>query len=317
MSADSLKLSVVVLSFNQLSYLQKLIPQLLEQDLNPADYEIIIVDGGSTDGTHEWMKVLQANNLKIEVVSEKLNRSQTRNIGIRKSIGDVVVMLDGDHTVQRDFLSIHRERHEAEKCTLVGWSQFAERRGYCALNHYLNNGGGAKLGTDNPLPGRYFLTRNCSVRKDLLFEIGLFDEGFSAWGGEDLEIGIRLEKSGIPIYWEPRALAIHHHHRPLGALMKNLHRYGKDGIPLLLEKHPALFEQLNLDHTLPNPFGFSRYGKLHRLFMRLIMTAPVYAVAFIIAETFKQYHLPRVLFDYLHLRQYTHGYRQHLRTITG
>ena len=129
--------------------------------------------------------------------------------------------------------------------------------------------------------------------RDLLFEIGLFDERFRAWGGEDLDLGVRLEQSGVPLYGEPRALAIHHHLRPLNELLDNLYVYGRDGIPVLLQRHPQLFRELNLHHLFPAPPGSSGTGALHRAIMRLLMTAPVYYPLRAVANLLRRQHLPR------------------------
>ncbi len=316
MADRPLTLSVVVISFNQADFLRRLVGQLLEQDYDPTACEIIVVDDGSTDGSREWLRSQRDPRVKPLFGEKDRGRSASRNTGIRAATGEIVVMIDGDHTVQRDFLAIHAARHARERCVVVGLSHFADHPDFRALNHYLNHGGASKRSPDAPLPGRYFLTRNCSVPRDLLHEIGLFDERFRAWGGEDLDLGVRLERSGVPIYGEPRALAVHHHLRPLNALLANLYIYGRYGIPVLLERHPQLFRELNLHQVFPAPDGLS-LSFLRRAALRLLMTAPVYYPLRATANLLRRHRLPRALFDYLHLRQYTRGYRHSLKAPRG
>jgi len=315
MDSRRLTLSVVVISWNQLSLLQQLVHQLLEQSLSRDRYEIIIVDDGSTDGSRAWLQTLPATDVRVLLGTEDRGRAASRNSGIRAAQGDAVVMIDGDHSVRADFLAIHAARHEPERCVIVGKSDFADERELRALNHYLNHGGATKLPEGARLPGRYFLTRNCSVPRDLLFEVGLFDERFRVWGGEDLDLGVRLEQSGVPIYGEPRALAIHHHHRSLEDLLKQLFLYGRHSVPLLLEKHPQLFQQLNLDHAVSSPTVPARFGVLHRVSFKVAFSEPVYRAVVASASIYRRSRLPRAIFDYLHLRQYTRGYQEHLRSI--
>lgn len=312
MDVPRLKLSAVIISWNQLAFLKTLVDQLLNQDYPSDCYEIIVVDDGSTDGSREWLK--QSNDHRVIPVlgDSDSGRAASRNRGIRIAQGDIVVMVDGDHTIDRNFLSVHARRHAAERCIIVGKSDFAEQPEYTAINHYLNNGGAAKLPENSRLPGRYFLTRNCSVPHDLLLQIGLFDERFSTWGGEDLDLGIRLQATGVPIYGEPQALAIHHHFRDLCSLMNNIYRYGHDGIPLLLEKHPQLFAELNLDRVFTLQGYGSRHDRITQWIMRSLMTSPIYRLCLWIGVCLRRHKLPRLLFDYLHLRQYSRGFMDYL-----
>jgi len=313
MDTRRLTLSVVVISWNQLALLQRLVNQLLKQSFERGRYEIIVVDDGSTDGSREWLQSLPAADVRVVLGAKDRGRAASRNVGIRAAQGDVVVMIDGDHTVEPDFLTIHAARHERQRCVIVGKSDFAEHRETRALNLYLNRGGAAKLPPDSPLPGRYFLTRNCSAPRDLLLQVGLFDERFRVWGGEDLDLGVRLEESGVPIFGEPRALAIHHHHRSLPDLLEQLVIYGRESIPILLKRHPRLFCELNLDRSFTADATPSRFGPLYRFVFRLWASEGVYQVVLALANLCRRERLPRAIFDYLHLRQYTRGYGQYLR----
>lgn len=313
MAQQTLTLSVVVISWNQKEFLHALVQQLLEQDFDPARYEIIVVDDGSTDGSREHLRSLTDPRVKPVFGDKNLGRSASRNEGIRAATGDIVVMIDGDHTVQRNFLSLHAERHSRERCVIVGKSDFVDQPKFRALNEYLNGSGAKKLPLNARLPGRYFLTRNCSLPRDVLLEVGLFDESFLAWGGEDLDLGVRLEKSGFPIYGEPRALAIHHHLRPLNDLLRQMRVYGREGIPVLLSRHPQLFHELNLDKALPPSSGSHRTARLKRGVVRFFLTAPFYFAVRAVANCLRRYRLPRVIFDYLHFRQYTCGYIDQLK----
>lgn len=314
MADKKVTLSVVLISWNQLDFLRRLVRQMLDQDYDPADYEVIIVDDGSADGTQEWLQEQADPRLVILLSKDMCGRSTSRNRGVLKARGKIIVMLDGDHTVNRDFLSIHAARHREKLCAIVGKSDFADHPDFVALNHYLNNGGAVKLPHDAPLPGRYFLTRNCSVPKEILLKIGLFDDRYHVWGGEDLDIGAKIEDAGIPIYGESNALAVHHHLRPLHDLLDNLYEYGRLGVPHILDRHPRMFQELNLDRLLPNPFEGDRFSNLQRLLHRLFMLLPFYVCIKFIANLFRRHKLPRWIFDYLHLRQYGFGYIASLKS---
>jgi glycosyltransferase involved in cell wall biosynthesis len=308
-----LTLSIVVISWNQQAEIKRLVGQLLDQDYPASHYEIVIVDDGSTDGTREWLKELHSPRVKAILGEVDRGRAASRNAGIRAAQFDIVIMIDGDHTIERDFLLRHVDRHRHQRCAVVGRSQFADHEEYRAINAYLNESGAAKLPPETKLPGRYFLTRNCSIPRDVLEIVGDFDERFTSWGGEDLDLGIRIEEAGIPIYGEPRALAWHHHWRPVRALLANMNSYGRDAVPILLEKHPQLFAELNLDHVLTWG-GRSRYSFIHRFIMRVLLSAPISWTLRTLVQVLKDHRLPRWLFDYLHFRAYARGFMDRLRS---
>ncbi|MCB9357251.1 MAG: glycosyltransferase [Calditrichaeota bacterium] len=305
-----MRFSIVVISFNQLDFIKRLTSQLLNQGFPTAEYEIVLVECASTDGTCEWLSGVIDSRMRPLVLDVPSNRSFARNRGIEAARGDIVVMVDGDHTVQDNFLEAHWKLHEQRECAVVGKSDFAESKAHAALNAYLNGGGAAKLPTGSSLPGRYFLTRNCSVPKRILLQIGMFDESFDRWGGEDLDLGVRIENAGVPIYASTEALAIHHHFRSLDELMTTVRAYGRDGVPLLLRKHPRLFRELNLDRSLANPFEPNRTPTPVRALFRVAFLAPVYWIILAMARMLSRVRLPRSVLDYLHLRQYTIGFME-------
>ena len=287
--------SVLVTSFNQKAILQKLLPQLFAEEYPKELFDVVVIDAGSNDGTRDWLASLRNPNLRITLQPYSSQRSLTRNQGIRSSQADILIMLDGDHTIEKGFVLRHVRHHQERDCVVIGQSEFSPHWRYRALLKYLNTRGARKLPTNQLLPGRYFLTRNCSMPRKLFEKIGLFDENFTGWGGEDLELGVRFEEAGIPIIFEPRANAIHHHHRSLNSLLNNLRIYGEKSIPLLLEKHPQLYRELNLH-------------QLEKRSMRILMTNAVYHPIRMLTNLFLPLYVPAIVFDYLHLRQYGKGY---------
>jgi glycosyltransferase involved in cell wall biosynthesis len=287
--------SVVVSSFNQRLILQRLMPQLLAEKYPEDGYEIIVVDGGSNDGTRDWLSTLHHPCLVSLFESEGRSRSSLRNKGVQAAANDIVIMLDGDHTIEKDFVRWHVTQHHECECVVLGESQFSSHWRFRALDHYLNTRGVRKVPIGQPVPGRYFRTANCSVPRSVLERIGLFDETFTAWGGEDLDFGVHLEEAGIAIVYEPHAKAWHHHHRPLNDLLKNLRIYGEKSIPHLVDKHPQLYRELNLH-------------QMEKSWIRFLMQTPLYHTIRLMTNLLLPLHVPPIVFDYLHLRQYGVGF---------
>ncbi len=57
-----------------------------------------------------------------------------------------------------------------------------------------------------------FVTANVSVGRKNVLDVGLFDENFQGWGGEDWELGYRLYRLGLDFYYQPKAVSFHQEH---------------------------------------------------------------------------------------------------------
>lgn len=96
-------ISVVIPTYNREQKIQPTIESLLRQSYK--DFELLIVDDGSTDNTEEVINAFQAKDHRIKYI-KKPNGGQAsaRNIGLEKSVGDIVVYVDSDDPVFDYFL---------------------------------------------------------------------------------------------------------------------------------------------------------------------------------------------------------------------
>lgn len=99
-----MKVSVIIPIYNTQQYLRKCLDSLLNQTLD--DFEIIMVDDGSTDNSAEIAKEYERNNGIIfrYVYKENGGQASARNIGINISLGDYLGFVDSDDWVSADYL---------------------------------------------------------------------------------------------------------------------------------------------------------------------------------------------------------------------
>lgn len=100
------KVSIVVLCYNQLDYTKKCVQSILKQTAYP-NYEIVLVDNASMDGTAGYLKEIEALHENIRVVLNTTNRGFAggNNDGIRASTGEYIVLLNNDTVITRGWLT--------------------------------------------------------------------------------------------------------------------------------------------------------------------------------------------------------------------
>ena len=98
-----MKLSIIVPVYNLENYVSKTLDSLLSIRFS-HDYEIIVVNDGSTDGSEAVIRDYQEKTDKIRLfTTENHGLPGARNYGVGKAIGDYITFFDGDDTVDPDF----------------------------------------------------------------------------------------------------------------------------------------------------------------------------------------------------------------------
>jgi len=98
--------SVIVLCYNQLDYTKKCVESILRDTAWP-NYEIVLVDNASSDGTADWIREISRREPRIVPVINGVNRGFAggNNDGIRASSGEYIVLLNNDTVVTRGWLT--------------------------------------------------------------------------------------------------------------------------------------------------------------------------------------------------------------------
>jgi GT2 family glycosyltransferase len=107
----------------------------------------------------------------------------------------------------------------------------------------------------------YFLTGNASARKDDLDAVGRFDESFTGYGHEDLELGYRLQAHGVPIVYEPKAISYHLQDVGFEDQKSKMELAGRSTVRFY-RKHPDFTVKLRLGMT---PLSLGAHTVLGRL----------------------------------------------------
>lgn len=219
--------SVIIPTYNRRDILKRTLNCIAMQTFSLRDYEIIVIDDGSEDGTAEFLKKYNCNNYFKYLVNEtNMGRAVTRNKGIVAARGSYVLMIDDDIWAEPGLIAEHYRTHKEHSSDIgvVGAIHISPEVPNTAVNMYLNRHHLWCLSemrkSANDLPYSFCKTANLSFKKDLLLKVGLFNETFKTYGGEDSELGFRINQECIKFIFAPNAVGKHYHDESLDGFIK-------------------------------------------------------------------------------------------------
>jgi len=235
-------ISFVLLTWNSQIYIEQCIKRILN-DLanikNKYKYEILIVDGGSQDNTLNIIRKLCCKYQKINII--KLNRNMgttiSRNIGIRKSLGKYIFILDSDTEIQEGTISkLLATFNKADNIGIVAPRLFytdGSVQPSCKkfptiktkIYKYIPFNITRKIAEKDELYDKicekgykqitevdYCISAAWMVSREAMNDIGLFDENIF-YAPEDVDYCLRMWLKGWKVIYNPLASVIHHTQR--------------------------------------------------------------------------------------------------------
>jgi glycosyltransferase involved in cell wall biosynthesis len=201
-----MEVSIIIPVYNRKEMVGKALEFLFNQNYSKENYEIVVVDDGSTDGTEEMIKgKISPCRLKYLRYNKRKGPSKARNFGISKAEGEVIIFIDSDILAPAQFISEHMRFHKKYKDVIVDGPAINTQR----IEDAFNNRWGKFLAFFDFL-GASFITANTSCRKENIIKAGLFDEEFGrGFGWFDRELGFRLKQIGIRSIKNRKAYAFH------------------------------------------------------------------------------------------------------------
>lgn len=266
------RISIVIPTYQSKKQLGNTLRALNRQKgVADEDFEVIVVDDGSSDGTCEYVKAIEKNYDFHYIYLERTqgsSRSKTRNTGIMAAKGEIIVFLDSDILVKEDYVSQvlgyfaidkdillvgHRimlteevtpedlsedNLYSGEKFRIKCFDNFEVRHALFLDASYNSR--------RNKYPWIHVYSCNMAVGRELLDRAGYFDEAFKGWGLEDLELGYRLYKCGAKVI---TGVKIEVYHQPHTTIINNDSKAQEErekeveaNTLYFIEKHPEAFD---------------------------------------------------------------------------
>ena len=220
-------ITIILPTLNERSHIRDCLDSLKKQDyLNIV--EILVVDGGSSDGTQE---IVTADGGIVRLVDNpKMTAAAAMNIGIKESTTDVYVRVDAHTLYATDYVSRSVATYDESKAQVVGGPMRPT-----GTNPF---GRAVAAVTSSPLgvgPGRFHYSEKLEEVEtvylgifdaEFVQNVGGYDETNLQWASEDQELNYRIRRAGGKILLDPNIRSTYFPRDTPRALARQYHNYG-------------------------------------------------------------------------------------------
>ncbi|RWQ71106.1 (d)CMP kinase [Bacillus cereus] len=216
---NTLLASIIIPVFNRKEHLNLCLQYLNEQDISRDKYEIIVVDDHSTDGSNLIPSLFPDVKIVSLKESDSKGPANARNQGLAVSTGEVIIFLDCDILVDKNFITNHLNYHNKTDRAVVLGARRHLAKGMISIPYedikkdsreILVNGYSQDI---NYLSNPWSICYTCIVSlPSYLAKNTLFNPDFLGWGIEDIEWGFRLHKQKVNWIFSSTTLGYHLYH---------------------------------------------------------------------------------------------------------
>lgn len=238
------RVSLVVPTFNRCESLRRLLDALAGQTYPVTDFEVVVVDDGSTDGTNQMLDQLEPPYALHRLWQANCGPALARNRGVAAARGELIIFLDDDVEPLPELVAEHVAAHgDASDLVVIGpmsppsewprpvWVRWEEEM---LLAQYR-----AMLVGEYPCTARQFYTGNASLPRARFLDAGGFDGTFRR--AEDVELAYRLRDRGARFLFSPRADVKHFASRSFAAWCRTPYQYGRYDVAMGRDKGHEAF----------------------------------------------------------------------------
>ena len=197
--------SVIIPTHDRRRKLLRLLRTLDAQDVPPQSYEVVVIDDGSTDGTSDDVARFRPSYALFYQHQKGRGPAAARNAGIRLARGDLIVLLDDDMFVESDFIRQHLDTQaRIPGAVILGQACLSRDLAltpFVRFRRRLDRTFVPVEGDDGIARVVGVASANLSVAKTLFASLGSYCEDFRFPAGDDFELMWRLERHGVPIFY--------------------------------------------------------------------------------------------------------------------
>lgn len=242
-------ISVIIPNYNGTRLLKENLPSVFSALKRVSeDYEVIVPDDASKDDSIDF---LEKNYPEIKIIKNPVNLGFSGNInsGLKVATKDLVLALNSDVKLTEDYF-VHQMEYfndpevfgvagtlmEPRTDKVTDRAKYPEQNFSGIIKSTLN-----AQSEDGVLPTFFISGANALIDRKKLQQIGYFNELFSPFYGEDVDLGMRAWRMGWKCLYEPRAICYHE------ASSTILSSHKKSTIRLISRRNKFTFHDLHLD----------------------------------------------------------------------
>jgi glycosyltransferase involved in cell wall biosynthesis len=207
-------ISVVIPTYNRADLLAAALQSLRGQDISREEFEVVVVDDGSTDQTAEVCRTFGAEMQVRYVQLSHVGTSAAKNLGIFLSRGVLTFLFDDDDVATPDLLRMHiqsHQQHPEEEVAILGYTTWAPGLEKSEVMHFVTDVGHYLFSYGNLRDGQildytHFWTGRISCKRTFLVRRGVFNPDIQP-AYEDIELGYRLARHGLKILFNRAAVS--------------------------------------------------------------------------------------------------------------
>ena len=227
-------LSAILCTFNRAELLSRTLESILGQTLDQSNFELIVIDDGSTDETRKVVESFERRLPLRYAYQANAGLASARNHGIYRSQAPILLFLDDDDLCSPNLFEEHLKTHVQypdNHFAVLGYVALDPNLAEKPVLHYVTEVGCylfsyPNLKHDDVLDYPYFWGGCSSCKRKFLIEYGVFNPVFR-FGCEDIELAYRLSKNNLKVVYNAHAVSTMVRDISFDAFCKRLIRQGE------------------------------------------------------------------------------------------
>jgi GT2 family glycosyltransferase/peptidoglycan/xylan/chitin deacetylase (PgdA/CDA1 family) len=235
------RVSVIIPTFQRRQTVLRTVGALDRQ--TDRDFEVIVVDDGSTDGTAEALQALTTSFPLTVIRQANRGAAHARNAGAARASGGLLLFLDDDMEADPHMLEEHERSHRAGADLVLGDLPLHPESPQNLLSRGVGSWARSRAerlaGTDE-VPLADLLTGQVSIARSVFEQLGGFDDELTRnglFGGEDIDFGYRVRQAGHSIVFNRDAISYQFYDVDPERFLRRVYEAGRSEQELAF-KHP-------------------------------------------------------------------------------
>lgn len=224
-------LTVATATYNRKDSLEMMLNHIAEQSISMEEFEMVLVDDGSSDGTSDFVRKIQ-NSLPFKLrfyEQEHKGPGAAHNKAAYEASSEIILFLANDMLPTKDVLQSHLNIHRnnpQNNIAAVGEIRESNKVPQTEFQKAWDPFRKVDLSRKKRLDEYDFWVSNLSMKKDYFLMYGIFIE-YPQPAMEDLELAYRLFKNGLYLIYNENALSYHYHPQTIDTATHRLYITGK------------------------------------------------------------------------------------------